>query len=90
MADAGAGRHHAEIIERTLRPFEELVALLVLPVFLVDVLLEGLVVAEEGDGDGMVDDQIDRHQRIDLFRITAEMLHGVAHGGEVDHRRARR
>ena len=87
VADAGAGRHHAEIVERALRPFEELVALLVLPVFLLDVLLERLVVAEEGDRHRMVDDQIDRHQRIDLLRVAAEMLHGVAHGGEIDHRR---
>ena len=87
MADAGAGRHHAEIVERALRPFEEFVALLVLPVFLVDVLLERLIVAEEGDRDRVVDDEIDRHQRIDLLGIAAEFLHGVAHGGEIDHRR---
>ena len=87
VADAGAGRHHAEIIERALRPFEELVALLVLPVFLLDVLLEGLVVAEKGDRHRMVDYQIDRNLRIDLLGVAAEIVHGVAHGGEIDHRR---
>ena len=87
MADAGAGRHDAEIVERALRPFQELVAFLVLPVFLFDVLLERLVVAEERHRHRMVDDQIDRHLRIDLLRIAAELLHGVAHGGEIDHRR---
>jgi hypothetical protein len=35
----------------------------------------------------MVDDQIDRHLRVDLLGISAEMLHRIAHGGEVDHRR---
>src|ERR1019366_8819186 len=30
---------------------------------------------------------IDRHLRIDLLGVPAERLHGVAHGGEVDHRR---
>ena len=35
----------------------------------------------------MVDDEIDRHQRVDLARVAAEGLHGVAHGGEIDHRR---
>ena len=84
MADAGAGRHHAEILERALRPFEEAVALLILLVFLVDVLLERGVVAEEIDHHRMIDDEIDRHQRIDFLRIAAEMLHGVAHGGEID------
>ena len=35
----------------------------------------------------MVDDEVDRHQRIDLFRIAAERPHGIAHRGEIDHRR---
>ncbi len=87
MADAGAGRHDAEIIERTLRPFQEFVALLVLAVFLIDVFLERLIVAEEVDVDRVIDDQIDRHQRIDLLRVAAERLHGVAHRGQIDHRR---
>ena len=87
MADAGAGRHHAEIVERTLRPFQELVALLVLPVLLIDVFLERMIVAEEGHRHRVIDDEIDRHLRIDLLGIAAEMLHGVAHGGKIDHRR---
>ena len=85
MADAGAGRHHAEILERALRPFEEPVALLILLVFFVDVLFERAVAAEKIDHHRMIDDEIDRHQRIDLFRIAAQHLHGVAHGGEIDH-----
>jgi hypothetical protein len=87
VADAGARRHDAEILERILRPFEEPVALLVLLVFLFDVALERILVAEEIHRHRMVDHQIHRHQRVDLFRIAAEMLHGIAHGGEVDHRR---
>ena len=35
----------------------------------------------------MVDDEIDRHQRVDLVGIAAERDHGVAHRGEVDDRR---
>ena len=70
-----------------LRPFEEFVALLVLLVFLLDVLLERGVVAEEVDRHRMIDDEIDRHQRIDLLGVAAQRLHGVAHGGEIDHRR---
>jgi hypothetical protein len=85
MADAGPRRHDAEIVEGFLRPFQELVALLVLPVFLVHVLLEGRVAAEEVDGDGVVADEIDRHQRIDLARVAAELLHGVPHRCEIDH-----
>ena len=87
VADAGAGRHHAEIVERLLRPLQELVALLVLLVLVLDVLLERAGEAEVIDRHRMVDDEIDRHQRIDLLGIAAERLHGVAHGGEIDHRR---
>ena len=87
MADAGARGHHAEIIERALRPFQEFVAFLVLPIFFLDVLLECLIVAEERHCDRMVDDEIDRHLRIDLLGIAAERLHRVAHSCKIDHRR---
>ena len=84
MADAGAGRHDAEILERALRPFEKPVALLVLLVLFLDILFERGVGAEIIDHHRMIDDEVDRHQRIDLLRIAAEHLHGVAHGGEID------
>ena len=85
MADAGARRHDAKILKRALRPFQELVALLVLLVLVFDVLLERERIAKMIDRNRMVDDEIDRNQRIDLLRIAAEMVHGVAHGGEIDH-----
>ncbi len=87
VADAGAGRHHREVRERLLAPLQELVTLLVLLVFLGDVLGERLVVTEEVDDDRVVDDEIDRHQRVDLLGIAAEVLHRVAHRREIDHRR---
>ena len=87
VADAGPGRHHAEILERALRPFQEAVAFLVLLVFFLDVLLERVLMGEEIHRHRMVDDEIDRHQRVDFLRIAAEMLHRIAHRGEIDHRR---
>ena len=33
----------------------------------------------------MIDDEVDRNQRIDLARIAAKRAHGVAHGGKIDH-----
>ncbi len=84
MADAGAGRHDAEILEGLLAPFEEAVALLVLLIFALDVLAERARVAEEVDHDRVVDDEIDGHQRVDLRRVAAELFHGVAHGREID------
>jgi hypothetical protein len=38
VADAGAGRHHAEVLERLLAPFEEAVALAVALVFVFDIV----------------------------------------------------
>ncbi len=87
MADAGAGRHHAEIVERARAPAQKGVALAVALIFAVDIDLEGAVRAERVDHHRVVDHQVDRRQRIDLVRVAAELGHGVAHGGEVDHRR---
>ena len=86
VADAGAGRHDREIGERLLAPFEEAVALLVLLVFALDVLGQRLGRAEVVDDDGMVDDEIDGNERIDLVGIAAELVHRVAHRGEIDDR----
>ena len=85
MANAGAGRHHAEIVERARSPAQESVALPVPLIFLVDIDPEGAVGAESVDHDGMIDDEIDRRERIDLLGVAAERGHGVAHGGKVDH-----
>src|SRR5690606_16864688 len=48
---------------------------------LVDV--EGAVGGEGIDLDGVVDDQLHRLLRVDLFRIAAQLRHGIAHGGKV-------
>ena len=87
VADAGAGRHHAEIAERLLAPFQEFVALLVALVFELDVAGERQRRAELVDDHRMVDDEVDRNQRVDLLRIAAERGHGIAHRREIDHRR---
>ena len=84
MADAGAGRHDGEVGEGLLAPFQEAIALLILLVFALDVLPERLGVAEVVDDDRMVDDEIDRHERVDLVGIAAELRHRVAHRGEID------
>ena len=35
----------------------------------------------------MIDDEIDRHERLDDFRIAPEPLYGAAHRGEINHKR---
>ena len=84
MADAGAGRHDREVGEGLLAPLQKAIALLVLLVFARHILPERFAGAEIVDDNGMVDHEIDRHERIDLARITAERGHRVAHGGEID------
>ena len=68
MADAGAGRHDAEIVECVLAPAQELVALAVALELDVDVLLQRVGAAGDIHHHRMVDHQIDRDQRIDLLR----------------------
>src|SRR5258708_1727697 len=87
VADAGARRHDAKVVERFLRPFQEFVALPVLPVFLFDVPLDCVAGAEDHYRHRVIANKIDRNERIDFFRIAAEHLHGIAHGGEIDDRR---
>ena len=87
MANAGAGRHDAKVGEPLLAPFQEPIALLVLFVLAGHVLAERLARAEIVDDDRMVDDQVDRNERIDLFGIAAKRDHRVAHRGEIHHRR---
>ena len=84
VANPGARRDDAEIVERSLAPFQEPVPLAVAAIFEIDIGLEGLAVAERIDDDRMIDDKIDRHQRIDLLRIAAKIRHGVAHRGQID------
>ena len=87
VADAGAGRDHREVVEGRLAPLQEGVALAVALVFQRDVVGQRLRGAELVDDHRMVDDEIHRHQRVDLLRVAAERHHGVAHGREIDHRR---
>ena len=70
--------------KRALAPFQEIVALAVARVFERDVIGQSFRRAEFIDDDRVIDDEIDRHQRIDLRRIAAELGHAVAHRGEID------
>src|SRR5688572_21444787 len=84
MDDAGARRDDAEVVEGELAPAEEFVSLAVAGEFQLDVEVERGVGAEVVDLHRVVDHQVDRHERVDLFRVAAESLHGGSHGGEVD------
>ena len=87
VADAGARRHRVEIVEAFRSPFEEVVAFEIALVFNLDVLFERLGRAEFIDHDRVVDDEVDRDQRVDLAGIAAELGNRIAHRGEIDHAR---
>ena len=88
--DAGARRHHLEVVEGALAPAQELVALAVAGVLDVDVALEGAGVAEHVDDHRVVDHHFGRRQRVHLLGIAAEVADRLAHGGEVDDARGHR
>ena len=87
MHDAGGRWHNAEVRERLLAPAQELVAFPVASELDLGVLLERGGGAKVVHLHGVIDDEIDRHQRIDLVGIRAHALHGFAHGGKIDHAR---
>ncbi len=85
--DAVAGRNHVDVLERQLGPVDEVKAVVVTPIFHLAILLEG-VLLETGvlHGQRMVDDQLRRHHRVHLGRVTALLRDGVAQPGQVDQR----
>jgi hypothetical protein len=83
--DARAGRDHLELAERLLAPAQEREPLPVALELDLHVPPERIGAAEHVGNHRMVDDQLGGDQRVDLLRVTAEGLHGLAHGGQVDH-----
>ena len=82
--DAGVRRHDSEVVEGALPPAEEGVALLVPLELELDVALDREARRELVDLDGVVDDELDRDERVDRARGAALLAHRVAHRGEVD------
>src|SRR5471032_871063 len=85
--DAEARRHDAEGVEGLHAPFHELVALVVAREFQLHVQVQRAFFTEVIDGDRVVDHQVDRHQRLDLFRVDAHLVGHVAHRGQVGQQR---
>jgi hypothetical protein len=85
--DARGRRDDLEVGERLLAPAQELVALAValeLDRRVVDECQGGVVLV---DLDAVVDDEVDRDQRVDRLRIAPHPLHRAPQGGQVDDRR---
>ena len=85
--NADARRHNAEGLESLLPPLEELVALAVALELHVQIQPQSIGTAEKVHLHGMVDHQVDRHERLDHGRVLACRGHRIAHGRQVDEKR---
>ena len=84
MADSGAGRHDAHVREGLLAPAQKAVPLDVALELEGRVQFQGVRAPVDVGDHGMVDHEIDGHDRVDRARVAPQMLDGVPHGGEVD------
>ena len=85
--DADAGRDDLEGLERLLAPFEKLVAFAVALELHFEVLPHGLGGAEKVYLHGMVDHEIDGHERLDDLRVPFQARDDRPHCGEIDKQR---
>ncbi len=82
--NAGARRDDLEVVKCRLAPAQELVTLPVALVFDLHIALQCAGVAEGVNLDRVVNDHFGRCQRVDPLRVSAELLDGLTHGGEVN------
>ena len=71
-------------VERRLAPLQKRVAFAIALELEIGVLCQRVVGSEVVDLHRVIDDQFDRLQRIDLFRVAAHRRHRVAHRREID------
>jgi hypothetical protein len=86
VADARVRRYDFEVVERLLSPPQERIALAVPFELALRVELERNARRELVDLDRVVDHELRGLQRVDLGGVAAEVVHRVAHRGEVDDR----
>ncbi len=85
MHDPVARRNHVDVLERLLGPVDEVEPVFIAAVFDGAVLLErGLVEAREFHRQRVIHDQLGRHHRVDLRRVTAGIGDGIAQAGQID------
>ena len=85
MHNAGHRRHNAEVAEGFLSPFQKFIAFAVALEFHFGIAVERIGCGEEIHLHRMVNDQVNRHKRIDLLRVAAQTGNSGAHRGQVNH-----
>ena len=83
MHDAYSRRHDFEGVERLHAPLHELVALGIALEFDLHVEIQGVARAVVVDLHRMIDDQVDRNQRLDQLGVSAHALRDASHRGEI-------
>src|SRR5438094_6189230 len=79
MHDADSRRNELESLESLLTPLEKLVTLAIALELHVQIKFQRARRTEEIDLHRVIDNQIDRHERLDDIRVTSEPLHSAAH-----------
>src|SRR5260370_28743706 len=87
MHDADSRRNELESLESLLTPLKKLVTLAIALELHVQIEFERARRTKEIDLHRVIDNQIDRHERLDDFRAASEPLHGAANRREVDNQR---
>src|SRR3954451_15720076 len=87
MDDADSRRDQLESLESLLTPLKKLVTLAIALELHVQIEFQRARRTEEIDLHRMIDNQVDRHERLDDLRVASEPLHSTAHRREVDNQR---
>ena len=83
MTNPRAGRHHPKVVERALAPSQKSVPFAVTLHFNGYVLVESIRGAKVIDHDAVIDDEIDRRERVDHAGIMARIHNRAAHGSQI-------
>src|SRR6476660_35089 len=87
MDDADSRRNKLESFKSLLTPLEKLVTLAIALELHVQIEFERARRTKEIDLHRVIDDKIDRHERLDDLRVASEPLHGTSHRREIDNQR---
>jgi hypothetical protein len=84
MADTRSGRNGQEVLKGRLSPLEEFESFVVSFEFDFFVSFSGISSLGNIDLNGVINDQIDGDQGVDLLGITTKASHSVSHGSQID------
>src|SRR5260370_2145474 len=84
MHDADTRRHHAKGLERLLAPLQKFVTLSITFKLIFEIELNRFRDSGKIYLDRMIDNQVDRHQWFDNFRVMTDLRHRSTHGRQIN------